>query len=180
MVFNGSIRENGNTDKVLEKFIEGAESNNNVNYFVLRELNIGNCKGCYNCRNESVCSLDDDMKPIHDQIQKCDLMVFASPIYWCEITGLMKTFIDRFYLYHHPNTAHLIKNKKGIVISTMGESENIKYEVELVNEFYRRFFSSTKIKCSNNLIIPGVMDAGEILKKPELLRWVYDLGRDLN
>ena len=179
-MFNGSVRKDGNTDKVLQKFIEGAKNKGNQIYYkILRELNIGNCKGCYNCRNEATCELKDDMIPIHQQLQECDAMVFASPIYWCEITGLMKTFIDRFYFYHHPNTANLIKDKNVVVISTMGEAENIEYETELINEFYRRFLASTKMKLIHNLILPGIMEAGDILKRPELLNSIYDLGRNL-
>jgi multimeric flavodoxin WrbA len=178
LVFNGAIKENGNTDEILKSFMAGAEAvPANGRHFKLRELNIGNCLGCRRCRRETICERDDDMTEIRPLLERSDLMVFASPIYWCEITGLMKTFIDRLYFYHHWETAGRIAGKRAVVVSTLGESKDIDYEMEVVKEFYRRAFKSLKIKWIDHWIFPDLMEADSIKAKPEYLQFVYEKGR---
>ncbi|OGU58572.1 MAG: hypothetical protein A2V66_14965 [Ignavibacteria bacterium RBG_13_36_8] len=180
LVFNGSAREKGNTDSVVAKFIEGAKSSDlEVHNFMLRDLSIGNCKGCYKCKSESVCDLNDDMTKIREGIEKSDVLVFASPVYWCEVTGLMKTFIDRLYFYHHPNTAELIAGKKAVVLTTLGESSNIDYETEILIEFYRRAFKSLKIDLIKHLVFSGLMEAEAIQNRPEYLQQSFSFGKNL-
>lgn len=180
LVFNGSTRDQGNTDTLVEKYIEGLEySGLSIQYFRLKNMNIGNCVGCCKCITGEICGQEDDMTKIRGMIEKCEALVFASPIYWCEITGLMKTFLDRFYFYHHPNTAGRIAGKKGIIITTMGEFQNIGYETEILNEFYRRMFKSLKIVLIDHLIFPGLMEADSAKYKPDYISQVYDMGKRL-
>ncbi|MFT8400741.1 MAG: NAD(P)H-dependent oxidoreductase [Lentilactobacillus diolivorans] len=37
----------------------------------------------------------DDFKRVCDQIADADMLVMGTPIYWSDMTGYMKTFIDR-------------------------------------------------------------------------------------
>jgi multimeric flavodoxin WrbA len=39
-------------------------------------------------------------------------LILASPLYWCGVTGLMKTFLDRLFFYYHPRNKDLISGKK--------------------------------------------------------------------
>ena len=101
LVINGSLRNGGNTDVILQHFLNGAQKANiDLEYTILREKNIAGCKGCYYCYNHNQCSIKDEMTNIHQSIQKADLLVLASPMYWWGVTGLMKTFIDRLYMYY--------------------------------------------------------------------------------
>jgi multimeric flavodoxin WrbA len=180
VVFNGAVRENGNTDAILKSFGAGAEAVSvNVRQFDLRELKIGNCLGCRRCRREMTCERDDDMTKIRPLLEQSDVMVFASPIYWCEITGLMKTFIDRFYFYHHWETAGRIAGRKAAIVSTLGEAQNIDYEMEVVKEFYRRAFKSLKIELLDHWIFPDLMDADSVLSKPDYLKFIYGKGLEI-
>jgi multimeric flavodoxin WrbA len=181
VVFNGSPRQGGNTDAILEKLIEGAGPNApHIRYFKLRELEIHNCIGCCTCKMESRCHFDDDMIKIHRSIQKCDLMVFASPIYWCEITGLMKTFMDRLYFYHHPENSHLISGKKAVLLTTMGEKDNVDYESQILVEFYRRVFKSLNVDILDMLFFSDLMEKEAFLKKPEYLERSLFIGKRLS
>lgn len=180
VVFNGSPRQGGNTDAILKKLIEGARSNAlRVRYFKLRNLKIHNCVGCCTCKRESRCHFDDDMIKIRRSIQKCDLMVFASPIYWCEITGLMKTFIDRLYFYHHPENSPLMSGKKALLLTTMGEKDNVDYESQILVEFYRRTFKSLNVDILDMLFFSDLMEKKAILKKPEYLDRALSIGKRL-
>ncbi len=181
LVINGTPREGRNTDTIIDKLIEGAESvDKNIQYFKLRDLIIHNCIGCCTCKRESRCHFQDDMTQIRQFIEKSDLMIFASPIYWCEITGLLKTFMDRLYFYHHPENSDLIAEKKAIIITTMGEKENIEYESQLLVEFYRRAFKSLKVEILDMLFFSDLMEKEDVLKKPEYLEQAYNISKNLN
>jgi multimeric flavodoxin WrbA len=179
-VINGSPRENGNTDVVLKELIKGAkEAELETIYLTLRDLTIADCIGCCKCRDESVCHFQDDMNQIRDYLQESDLLIFASPNYWCEITGLMKTCMDRLYFYHHPQNSSFIAGKKAIVISTMGEAHNIDYEAELLVEFFRRALKSLGIQLVGIHLFYDLMEKGAIFNKPEYLKKAYNIGKSL-
>jgi multimeric flavodoxin WrbA len=50
-------------------------------------------------------------------------MVFASPLYWWGVTGLMKTFIDRLLFYYYSKNRSLISGKKAIIVTRMAEKD---------------------------------------------------------
>ena len=180
LVINGSPRENGNTDSLLQQFIRGAEKiSAETTYFKLRDLDIGDCIGCCTCRDESVCKLQDDMTRLREEIERSQLLVLASPNYWCGITGLMKTFMDRLYFYHHPVNSARIAGKEAVVISAMGESENLAYESLLVVEFFRRAMKSLAVEIREILLFPGLMEKDDISRRPEYLERVFSLGKSI-
>ena len=180
LLINGSPRKDGNTDAILDSLIKGASSvRQELFYRKLRELNIADCAGCCRCRDESVCQFQDDMTQIRSEIEDSELLVFASPNYWCEVTGLMKTFMDRLYFYHHPANSSSIAGKKAVIVSTMGEATNIQYESALLVEFFRRAMSSLKIEILDTLLFSGLMEKDDIVRKPEYLKKAFDLGKSL-
>ena len=88
----------GATNVLLESFISGAaKAGARVKTVYLNKLNIIPCQGCFYCldTNNKSCKLDDDFKLIFNDIQKADYLVLATPIYFSNVTGIMKNFIDR-------------------------------------------------------------------------------------
>jgi multimeric flavodoxin WrbA len=180
LLINGSPRENGNTDALLARFIQGAESvSHEFVYLKLRDLRIGDCIGCCTCREESTCKLQDDMTDIRGKIENSGLLIFASPNYWCGITGLMKTFMDRLYFYHHPKNSARLTSKEAVILSTMGESTNIAYESSLLVEFFERAMKSLGITIRDILLFPGLMEKDDVFGKPDYLAQAFALGKSL-
>lgn len=180
LVINGSPRDGGNTDAILSMFIKGAKiMQREPIYRKLRELNIAECIGCCKCRGESICEFEDDMTLMRRDIEDSELLIFATPNYWCEVTGLMKTFMDRLYFYHHPANSSLISGKKALIISTMGEATNIEYESALLIEFFTRTMKSLKIEMLDTVLFYGLMEKDDIATKPEYLELAFDLGKRL-
>ncbi|MCP4725149.1 MAG: flavodoxin family protein [bacterium] len=177
LILNGSTREGGNTDRILGRMIEGIKGSV-VDHAVLRELEINNCIGCAKCREESVCSFEDDMTGLRKSIEDSDILVFASPVYWCDVTGLMKTFIDRLYYYHHPKNTHLISDKKGLVISPLGETK-VFYETEILVSFYNRLLFSLSIELIDMQFYPGLMEKEDLDSYPDFLEKAYKTGESL-
>ena len=100
IILNGAARKNGSTQKLIQSFSDGARSaNHNVHEFYLDGMNIHSCKGCLRAGRDSKspCSQKDDMEQIYCAFSDCDVVVFASPVYFWTITGILKTAADRLY-----------------------------------------------------------------------------------
>ena len=82
-----------------EEFARGArEAGNDVERIDLRTLKISGCLGCRYCYSHGgECVQKDDMGVVTDAISTAEMVVFASPIYWFDITAQLKTVIDRMY-----------------------------------------------------------------------------------
>jgi len=179
LIINGATRINGNTDILVKKIIKGSVNTGvNINLIELREKKIANCIGCYQCLKESKCSFKDDMTDIREEIHKAYLMIFASPLYWCGVTGLMKTFIDRLFFYYHPQNRDLISGKKAIIVTPMNQKD-IAHESEILVEFYSRLFNCLGIKIEDMFFFSNIMEKGAVLDKPEYLNRAYSLGKSL-
>ena len=179
LIVNGATRINGNTDILVEKIIEGAnKSYLNPPLVELRNKHILNCIGCYKCLRESECNFQDDMTEIRNQINAAELMILASPLYWCGVTGLMKTFLDRLFFYYHPENKALIAGKKAIIVTPMNQ-KNVDFESEVLVEFYNRLFGCLGVKIINMLFFSNIMEKGSVLKKLEYLEQAYAIGTNL-
>lgn len=98
-VLNGSPRKNGNTVRMINAFSKGAqEAGHTVNVIDIQGKNIAGCIGCYHCISHGgECAQKDDMQGIYEQLNGVDMLVWASPIYWYDITAQLKTVIDRLF-----------------------------------------------------------------------------------
>jgi len=99
VVLSGSPRKGGNTDTLVASFIEGAKSaGKTVTLFRTADMKIGGCLGCQFCfESKGVCVQKDDMPQILDALRKADALVFASPVYYFNVSAQLKPAIDRQY-----------------------------------------------------------------------------------
>lgn len=96
LVISTSPRKGGNSDTLADAFISGAqEAGNQVEKICLYDKAIGFCKGCLACQKTHRCVIHDDADTIAQKIKKADVLVFATPIYYYEMCGQMKTMLDR-------------------------------------------------------------------------------------
>jgi multimeric flavodoxin WrbA len=64
----------------------------------LRDLHIGHCLACEHCRqHDGVCVQKDDMAAVLEKMLAADVIVLATPLYFYNMNGQMKTLIDRVY-----------------------------------------------------------------------------------
>jgi multimeric flavodoxin WrbA len=179
MVINGTTRGNGNTDILVNKLIEGANNAGvNITLIELRKKEISNCIGCYHCVKEAKCSLQDDMTGIRADIEKAAWMVFASPLYWWGVTGLMKTFIDRLFFYYYRRNRGLIAGKKAIMITPLAEN-NPATVADLMTEFYKRLWNRLEVDIAEMAFFGGLMEKGAVLQRQEHLEKAFAIGKEL-
>lgn len=100
VVFMASPRENGNSDKLAESFVKGAtKSGNTVKIVKIRDYNIKGCIGCEYCyEHNGECAQNDDMQQIYKLLEKADIIVFSTPIYYQSFPSQLKAVIDRLYV----------------------------------------------------------------------------------
>ena len=123
VVFDGGLRSNKNskTSFMVSHFIEGAkQAGANVEYFKLKNYNIKECTGCYTCwsKTPGTCIFDhkkvgDDMQMLRKKYREADLVVFASPLYIFNVSGTLKTFMDRLLPILQP---YMLLNNQGDIM----------------------------------------------------------------
>lgn len=96
LIISTSLRKNSNSDALADAFMDGAKkAGNNVEKISLVGKTINFCKGCLNCQITKQCVIKDDAVSITEKILHADAIVFATPIYYYEMSGQMKTLLDR-------------------------------------------------------------------------------------
>lgn len=96
LVISTSLRNNSNSDALANAFVKGAkEAGNQVEKISLRDKSIGFCQGCFACLKISSCVIKDDAVEIAKKMHDAEVIVFATPIYYYEMAGQMKTMLDR-------------------------------------------------------------------------------------
>ena len=96
IVISTSLRRGSNSDMLADKFVEGAKSTGNeVEKISLVGKEIQFCKGCFGCQKLGKCVIKDDVNDIMAKVLEADVVAWATPIYYYEMSGQMKTLLDR-------------------------------------------------------------------------------------
>lgn len=116
LILTGSPRRNGNTDLMVKAFIEGlTENNSDVIRIDAARSKISGCLNCSYCiSHNGECVLKDDMTEIYSLLEKVDVVVFATPLYYYGFSSQLKAVIDRF---HASSSVSKIKPIKSVLLS---------------------------------------------------------------
>ncbi|MFA0815462.1 MAG: flavodoxin family protein [Anaerofustis sp.] len=123
LILHASARTNGNTRRITDRYITalGKEigSGFTSETVLVSDASLGTCKGCRLCfdKGASYCPHKDNLNRIVNSMQKADLVIFASPVYVEDVSGTMKTFLDRCaYFCHRP----AFFGKRAFIVTTSG------------------------------------------------------------
>ncbi len=96
LVLSTSPRKGGNSETLADALIRGAEdAGNEVEKICLYNKSVGFCRGCLACQKTHRCVIRDDAAEIAQKMGQAEVLVFATPIYYYEMCGQMKTLLDR-------------------------------------------------------------------------------------
>lgn len=96
LIISTSLRMTSNSHALAESFRRGAEDNgNDVELLTLHNKELRFCIGCLSCVKTGKCVIKDDAAEIIEKMRAADVLVFATPIYYYEMSGQMKTLLDR-------------------------------------------------------------------------------------
>jgi len=124
---NGSPRREGKTRFLLSVALEAAKKEGAITEIIdLYDIPIQPCLGCYsderNLCEPKKCTegdLEDGMKGLQQKLLVVDGLIFATPVYWFNVSGVMKNFIDR--LASLENVGKLLDGKVAGFIATAEE-----------------------------------------------------------
>lgn len=96
LIISTSFRRGGNSEQLADAFAQGAvEAGHRVEKVCLYDKTIHFCKGCLACQKTRRCVIHDDADVIAQKMLTADVIAFATPIYYYEMSGQMKTMLDR-------------------------------------------------------------------------------------
>jgi len=133
IAFNGSPRKTWNTTTLLNKALEGAASQGEgIELIHLYDLDFKGCKSCFACKTKDGesygrCAVKDDLTPILRKVEDADAIILGSPIYFLDVTGEMRSFMERlmfpFLTYTDPPQSLFPKKIPTGFIYTMNATE---------------------------------------------------------
>ncbi|MBR3529609.1 MAG: flavodoxin family protein [Bacteroidales bacterium] len=129
IIIDGGPRKNFNTAAMLQKFAEGAGSVSDqieVKTVRLYDLDYRGCKSCMACKIKgkasNVCRFKDALTPVLEDVAGADGLVLGSPIYFGDVTGQMRTFLERLafpWLSYNDYSLTAPKRMPVVLVETM-------------------------------------------------------------
>jgi len=161
----------GNTSQMIEMLRPAlAQEGFALEVIELAGKNIEYCKGCGFCMEKGRCWIPDDHRKVLEKLLDADGVILASPVYFLQVTGQMKTFLDRsLALGHKPRPTW----KPGLAISVsagLGETDTANYLA-----FVLRTFGAFSVGTLTAIAI----QPGGFLGKEAVEARAADLARDL-
>ena len=174
IVISTSLRHGSNSDMLAEKFVKGAKAaGNDVEKISLVGKNIQFCKGCLGCQKLGRCVIKDDVNDIMDKVLKADVVCWATPIYYYEMSGQMKTLIDRMNAMYEQD--YLFRDVYLLTTAAEDEPETPKRAETGLTGWIDCY---PKSRLAGTLFCGGVNDAREIEGNPKLQE-AFELGKSI-
>ena len=166
IAINGSPRKDCNTAKLLKKALEGAAAKGAETEIInLYDLDFKGCHSCFACKRKGgksygKCAVKDGITPVLEKIAQADEVIFGSPIYFGNVTGELRSFMERlmfqYLVYDGKYTSLAPKKVKTACVYTMNVDEarmdemNYKTNLKLVEFALHRTFGSNEVLYSND------------------------------
>lgn len=167
---NGSPRKNKNTATLLQKALDGVkeaakDKEIETEIINLYDYNYTGCKSCFACKRLEgkklwKCAVKDDIQEVLEKVSQADGIIFGSPVYFLDITGQLRSFIERLlfpYLVYDKNYSSLAPKKMPTaIIYTMNVTEEIMNKSGYLSTFnnvegaIERIFTKPLVMYSND------------------------------
>ena len=175
IVISTSLRHGSNSDMLADHFIDGAKSaGNDVEKISLVDKNIQFCKGCMACQKMGRCTIKDDVNDIMAKVLQADVVVWATPIYYYEMSGQMKTLIDRMNAMYEQD--YQFCDVYLLTTAAEDEAETPKRAETGLTGWIDCY---PKSRLAGTLFCGGVNDAREIQGNPKLQE-AYEMGKHIS
>ncbi len=167
----------GNSHTMLEAALEGAREAGAEIYDIVypNKMDFRGCQSCMGCRKTGICVLKDDMTPVYDMLREADVWMFATPIYFDDISGQLKLFNDRHFCFAQKK---METEKKGAIIITYGDNKRDDY-VTNVGKYLGYFGWAADFTHTEALAGWGLMEKEAVKEHPEFLEAARSLGKRL-
>lgn len=172
IVISTSLRANSNSAALAEQFAKGAkDAGHEVEFISLKGKNIGFCIGCLSCYKNGICAIKDDAIEITEKVLNADVIAWATPIYYYEMSGQMKTLIDRMNSMYRKD----YKFREIYFMSSAAEDEEFVPE-RAISGLQGWIDCYEKAELKGNVFCGGVNDPGDIAGNAKLNE-AYQMGK---
>jgi multimeric flavodoxin WrbA len=94
----GSPRKNGNTEILMNEILKTTrEAGCDAEIFLMSEKKVAPCDACGSCFQVGSCVIQDDMQELYAMMQRADVIVFGSPVYFGSVSAQCKAIMDRMF-----------------------------------------------------------------------------------
>ncbi|HYE81815.1 MAG TPA: flavodoxin family protein [Clostridia bacterium] len=179
----GSHRRGQNSDILLDKVLEGIGKDDvSVRKIYASEPDIKSCTACEGCYKLGKCVIKDDMQEVYQTIDKADIIIASSPVYFYTVTSHMKKLIDRcqaVWASKYKSDSDLISRKQrvGYIVCTAGEPEDKSYFGCTVKVF-ELFYKCINTELIGSLLVSDV-DAEHVKDRKYVQLKAFEAGRRL-
>ena len=170
----GSPRKGSNTDILASIILEGAGANTHLTEKIyLYDFDIAACVDCRACKKGNyICAIKDGMQTLYPKLEKADVIVFGTPLYWYGPSAKMKLLIDRLRPFI---TSKGLKGKKAILVIPSEEgAEACKFTIGM----FALSFEYLDIEMAGKLM-PKASKRAEVKEQPQTLKEAFELGKAL-
>ena len=172
LIISTSLRAKSNSDILAEQLAAGArDAGHQVEQISLKGKTIGFCRGCLACQKTQKCVIRDDAVEIAEKVMNAETLVFVTPIYYYEMSGQMKTLLDRM----NPLYTTDYKFRKVYMLTVAAEDEPTTPE-KAVSGLHGWVDCFEKAELAGSLFCGGINDAGEAAGRTEEQRETYAFG----
>ncbi len=173
LVISTSPRRGSNSEALADAFASGArEAGHEVELVSLRGKDVQFCRGCFVCQETQRCVIHDDADTLRQKALEADVLVFATPIYYYEMSGQLKTLLDRF----NPLFPSDYSFRDVYLMTAAAEDEDFVPQRALNGlEGWVECFERAKL--AGHVFMGGVTEAGENPEHPAL-RQARSMGRN--
>ncbi len=172
LVISTSLRPTSNSDALAREFARGAAvAGHSVEVVSLRGKKIEFCRGCFACQKTQKCVIKDDAPDIVAKMHNADVIAFATPIYYYEMCGQMKTLLDRA----NPLYPSDYKFRNIYLLTTAAEDEP-QVPQRAISGLTGWIDCFERARLAGTVFAGGVNDMGEI-EGHKALSEAYELGK---
>ncbi len=174
-IFIGSPRKRGNTTIMSEMLINNLDKEKfDSNMSFLYDFDIKPCVDCRGCKKGTLdCIVKDEMQDLYPQIEKADILVFATPIYWIGPSAKMKLMLDRLRPHY------LNKRLTGKHVALLLPAGTGAPDCDLTIEMFKRLAESLEMNYIG-AVTAKAYDIGEVNQDKISLESISKLSAKIN
>lgn len=175
LIISTSLRGGSNSDLLAKECERGAkEAGHDVERISLKDKEIKYCIGCLTCQRTGICVIKDDAADIMEKVKNAEVIVYATPIYYYEMCGQMKTLLDRMNPLYSSDYAF----RDIYMIATAAEAEESTFDKAYNGlQGWVDCFEKASLK---GMVKGGGMEEGnDALNHRTVMQEAYELGKGL-
>ncbi|MFH1480734.1 MAG: flavodoxin family protein [Pseudomonadota bacterium] len=178
----GSPRKKGNTDQLLDRVLEGAQTaGSEIQRVYARDLKMSGCIECGGCDKTGKCVVEDDMQSVYPLLEEANIIFLASPIFFYGVTAQVKGIIDRTQaswakrmLQKKPEERKSFDSGQGYLIAVGATRGQNLFEGAILTARY--FYDALYMTYEGGIFFRSLEKRSAVRKQPETLQEAFNLG----